>query len=120
MAIFMSNTDSTRMIFKENFNRLFAEKGSSGKELAAYIGVSAPTITEWLKGRKVPRMDKVDKLCTFFQCNRSDLMEKYPHDAVADKEKFSQHEIDLMRAYKAAPDNTKKIVDVTLEPFIQK
>lgn len=64
-------------VFRENLNRYFIKKGCTQKELATFIGVSPATINEWLKGRKSPRMNKVDKLCDFFACNRSDLMEKF-------------------------------------------
>lgn len=31
---------------------------------------------------------------------------------------LSQHDLDLLAAYKAAPDNAKQVVDLTLEPYM--
>lgn len=47
----------------------------SQKDLASRMGVSEATISNWVKGVKSPRIDKVDKLCEIFSCNRSDLVE---------------------------------------------
>jgi transcriptional regulator with XRE-family HTH domain len=37
------------------------------KELAIAIGVSQPTISDWVKGKKKPAGDNITKLATFFQ-----------------------------------------------------
>ena len=67
----MSNT--IREVFKNNFVRLMREKGSSNKDVADFMNVSPTTVGNWAKGYKVPRMDKLDMLCTFFGVERTDL-----------------------------------------------
>ena len=71
----MSDTDKLREIFKSNLNRLLEAKGATQKALAEYMEVSTATVNEWKKGRKIPRMDKIDKLCAYFLVKRSDLLE---------------------------------------------
>lgn len=73
----MSDTEKLREIFKSNLNRLLDSKGATQKSLAAYMQVSTATVNEWKKGRKIPRMDKIDKLCAYFMVKRSDLLEPY-------------------------------------------
>lgn len=69
----VSETEINRII-SENLNRLMEKRGTTQLELAEYMGVSQTTISNWCKGVKMPRMDKIDKLCRFFHINRSDLM----------------------------------------------
>lgn len=38
------------------------EKGISQKEIALYCGVSQPTVSEWVSGRKMPSSDNLAKL----------------------------------------------------------
>lgn len=45
-------------------------------DLAKRLGVSTQSVTNWCKGAKTPRMDKVDSMCKIFNCRRSDLMEE--------------------------------------------
>ena len=68
----------------ENFNEVFARRlrfhmelyNMKQKDLALRMGVSEASVHNWLTGEKVPRADKVDKLCQIFRCNRSDLVEE--------------------------------------------
>lgn len=67
---------------EQEINRLIAENisyhlnrcGKSQAELAEYMNVSQATVSNWCKGVKLPRMDKIDKICDFFNILRSDLM----------------------------------------------
>ena len=65
-------------IFSTNLRRILAERGKTQAELARYIGVSRATISDWIYCRTQPRMDKVDKMCEFFNCRRSDLLDDHP------------------------------------------
>lgn len=68
----------------DNFNTVFSKRLSfymnyydiTQKDLANKMGVSEASVSNWVKGIKVPRADKVDKLCKIFNCNRSDLVEE--------------------------------------------
>ena len=64
------------MIFANNLRRLLEEKGKKSVDLAKAIGVSKQTVSEWINGGRFPRMDKVDKMCIYLNCTRSDLMEE--------------------------------------------
>ena len=46
------------------------------KEMAAIVGVSAPTFHDWLKGKKMPKMSNVQKLADYFGVKLSDLIEE--------------------------------------------
>ena len=61
-------------IFADNLNFYLNLQGHTQADLAKYIGVSTASVSNWCKGIKLPRMDKVDKMCSFFQINRTDLM----------------------------------------------
>lgn len=63
-------------IFSKNLQYYMGRKGISQRELAEIIGVSAPTLNEWIKAKKYPRIDKVEKLANYFGCLKSDLIEE--------------------------------------------
>lgn len=68
-------TSDSKQIFRDNLRRCINERNLTQKDLATSIGVSPSTLNDWVTGKKLPRMDKVDKLCTFFRCTRSDLLD---------------------------------------------
>ncbi len=70
----MSEQELNKIITKK-INYYMELNGTTQKELAEYMNVSQATISNWQKGIKTPRMSKIDKICSFFNIKRSDLME---------------------------------------------
>ena len=66
----------SKEVFAKNLRRYMEIKGISQKELAVIVGVSAPTINEWIKSKKYPRIDKIEILSNYFGCLKSDLIEE--------------------------------------------
>lgn len=62
-------------IFSKNLCHFLKINNMTQAELAERLQVSTATTSNWCKGIKTPRMDKVDKMCKLFGCLRSDLME---------------------------------------------
>lgn len=63
-------------IIAQNISSYLEKTGKTQIDLADYMGVSQATISNWCKGVKLPRMDKIDKICSFFNIKRSQLMEQ--------------------------------------------
>lgn len=61
-------------LIASNLVRLLREKNRTQLELAEYLGVTQATVSNWCNGIKMPRMDKIDKICAFFGVKRSCLM----------------------------------------------
>lgn len=63
-------------IFAENLKRYMEINGKTRRDVSEAIGVSYYTFTDWVKGKKYPRMDKVEKLAAYFGILKSDLIEE--------------------------------------------
>lgn len=61
--------------FAQNLKFYLKQANMTQADLAEYMNVSTASISNWCTGHKIPRMDKVDKLCELFDINRSDLIE---------------------------------------------
>ena len=66
--------EDLREVFKQNLLRLIDIKKCTQRDIADYMHVSRPTVHSWVSGQKIPRMDKIDRLASFFECSRIDLM----------------------------------------------
>lgn len=60
-------------IGKRLYNKL-VENGYSQADLASYMGVTSGAVSSWINGQKVPRLDKVDKICGWLGCSRADIL----------------------------------------------
>lgn len=66
----------SKEVFAKNLNYYMEQANKNQKEMAAIVGVSAPTFNEWLKAKKFPRIDKIEKLAQYFGILKSDLIEE--------------------------------------------
>lgn len=63
-------------IFATNLKRYMALSEKSRKDISEALGISYYTVTDWVKGKKYPRMDKVEMLADYFGILKSDLIEE--------------------------------------------
>ena len=66
----------SKEVFAKNLRYYMESRGKNQKELAEIVGVSAPTMNEWLKAKKYPRIDKIEILAKYFGILKSDLIEE--------------------------------------------
>lgn len=76
-------------VFAKNLKRYMNAFGKNQKEMAEIVGVSAPTFNEWLKAKKYPRIDKIEKLAHYFGILKSDLIEEKLTDETQNKNDIS-------------------------------
>lgn len=62
-------------IFAENLRHYINASGRLDKDVAAAIGVATTTFSEWVNGKKYPRIDKIEMLANYFHIQKSDLIE---------------------------------------------
>lgn len=67
-------------VIANNIAFLLQTSGMSQLELADHMNVSQATVSNWCKGIKTPRMDKIDKIAAFFNVKRSRIMEECPNE----------------------------------------
>ena len=71
----MSNLGN-KQTFAKNLLYHVERSGKTQRDICEIIGVSPSTFNEWVKGRKYPRIDKIEMLANFFGINKSDLIEE--------------------------------------------
>lgn len=74
-----------KIVFANNLNKQMELKGVSRQDICNALGVSYFTITDWVKGKKYPRMDKVEKLAEYFGVPKSELIEERKVVYIKDK-----------------------------------
>lgn len=68
------NEKEINSIIANNITKYLELSNKTQLELAEYMQVSQATVSNWCKGLKMPRMSKIDMICTFFSIERSDLL----------------------------------------------
>ena len=73
----MTNSLGNKKIFAENLQRYMDTKGIDRNGLSDAINVPYTTVTDWLKGKTYPRIDKIELMARYFGISKSDLIEDH-------------------------------------------
>lgn len=73
-----------REVFSRNLKKYMALSGKSRREICEALGYSYFTFSDWVVGKKMPRMDKVEQLANYFGILKSDLIEEKKETAPKD------------------------------------
>lgn len=64
-------------VFAKNLRNLIAKSGKDRREIADSLNFPYSTLTEWVNGKKYPRIDRIEKLAEYFKVSKSDLIEDF-------------------------------------------
>lgn len=71
----MSNIGNKATMSK-NLKYYIERSGKDRKELAEIWGFPYSTVTEWINGKKYPRIDRIEIMAEYFGVMKSDLIEE--------------------------------------------
>lgn len=69
--------EELRRIFAKNLNDFLELNGYTQADMARHMLVSTTTAAKWCTGQTMPRIDKIQALCDWFDCNKTDLLETH-------------------------------------------
>ena len=90
--------------FCKNFNNLLQLNDKKQVDVANYLKVSTAIVTEWSKGRKMPRLDNIHRLAVFFGVEPNELLSDR---AIPD---YSPDYLTLIDLYSRLDDKGKQAV----------
>ena len=72
--------ENQKRIFAKNLKKYLDRAEKSQTDLQKYMGVSSSTASDWMRGAKMPRMDKVQSIANWLHIQKSDLLEEKPDE----------------------------------------
>ena len=106
----MSNIGNKETMAK-NLQFYIKRSGKSQKDLAEMVGVASSTFNDWVKGKKYPRIDKIEMLANFFRIQKSDLIEeKTEATAPLDIVSVTEGERLLLDLFSQVPEESQEMV----------
>ena len=102
----MSNIGN-KETFAKNLSYYLSISGKEQKEVANEIGVATSTFNDWTKGKKYPRIDKIERLANYFRIKKSDLIEDKKTNAP--DMKLTEGEELLLNLFRQIPEDQQKV-----------
>ncbi len=72
-----------KAIMAKNLKYYIAKSGKDRRELAQIWGFPYSTLSEWINGKKYPRIDRIEIMARYFGILKSDLIEDKTEDKKA-------------------------------------
>lgn len=72
-------TLGNRHILAKNLKKYIAKSGKDRTLIAEELGLSYSTLTDWINGKKYPRINNVEKLANYFNVTKTDLIEDFEY-----------------------------------------
>ena len=97
-----------KSVFASNLQKYMDMNNKSRRDLSEALGISYYTVTDWVKGKKFPRMDKVEMLADYFGILKSDLIEEQVAEEIKEPAMFdglSENQKKLMLFAQTVPED---------------
>lgn len=71
----MSTREFARIVSR-NLRRIASDQNRTQADIARDLRLNKATVSSWMNGTRVPKMENIDMLCHYFNVSRSDIMEE--------------------------------------------
>ena len=96
-------------VLAKNLSMYLERSGKSQREMADIVGVSSSTFNDWTKGRKYPRIDKIEFMANYFGIKKSDLIEEHKEISPSEMQ-LTEGEKALIKLLRRVPAADQPIV----------
>ena len=63
-------------VMAKNLRYYVERSGKTQTEMSEIVGVATSTFNDWMRGKKYPRIDKIEIMANYFKILKSDLIEE--------------------------------------------
>ena len=70
-------TIGNKEVFAKNLKKYIAKSGKDRTTIAEDLGFPYSTLTDWVNGKKYPRINNIEKLAIYFEVSKADLIEDF-------------------------------------------
>lgn len=107
--------DDFKKIFSKNLNDYMYRYNKTQTDLINDLNLNKSTVSTWINGIKIPRMDKIELLANYFGITKADLVEEHTNKGTVTIQKNS-YENKLISEIQNLNDNGKiKLIDTARE-----
>ena len=111
-----------KKVFAKNLSNLLARNQKTQADLVADLRLNKSTISTWVNGTKMPRMNKIEQLANYFGVEKSDLIEDksdtneqyYNDSSVSEYAQAIKDNPDLRILFDASKDMSKDDIDFVI------
>lgn len=104
--------EEIKLRFSKNLKEIMTNHNKTQGDLVRDLSFRQATVSDWLNGKKYPRMDKIEKLANYFGISINDLLIQTSAPAPLS---LSQQEETLIKKYRQLDADGKERVNYVLD-----
>lgn len=108
-----------KQVIAKNLNYYVEKSGRTQKELAEVVGVASSTFNDWCKGKKYPRIDKIEMLANYFGILKSDLIEDKTKNKLTNEGELSEGQKKLYDFILSVPEDKVDLVLRVMKSIVE-
>lgn len=89
----MSN-ENIKQLFANNLKKIMNEKGKNQSDIVKDLQFRQATVSDWINGKKYPRMNKVEMLAKYFNVPITALVDKHVNNDLPELNTKDEREIE--------------------------
>ena len=105
-------------VMAKNLRKYMERSGKTQKEMSEIVGVSTATFSEWINGKKYPRIDKIEIMADYFGILKSDLIEEKEKPTVKD-DGLSENQRKLIEFAKTVPEDKAEMILQVMRTIVE-
>ena len=94
-----------KSVMAKNLTYYVNRSGKTQKELSEIVGVATSTFNDWMKGKKYPRIDKIEILANYFGILKSDLIEDADQKNSLSESELTEGEKMVLELFRKIPED---------------
>ena len=106
--------EDIKLKFAQNLKALMQKRNKTQGDLVRDLSFRQATVSDWLNGKKYPRMDKVEKLANYLGVSINELLSQNVQEPPAPAIKLTAQEEDHIKKYRQLNADGKSRVDYVL------
>ena len=107
-------SDEMRKKFKTNLKKIMALRGKNQSDIVKALNFKQSTVSDWLNGKKYPRMDKVQMLANYLNVDIIELVDNQSNDSIT----FTNTEKALIKNYRQLNEQNQQAVTTMINSLL--
>ena len=112
--------EDIKLKFAQNLKNIMQKQNKTQSDLVKDLSFRQATVSDWLNGKKYPRMDKVEKLANYLGVSINELLMQSVSEPPVPAIQLTDQEKSLIKKYRQLNADGKLVIDNQIDFMLYK
>lgn len=112
--------EDIKLKFAQNLKNIMQKRNKTQSDLVKDLSFRQATVSDWLNGKKYPRMDKVEKLANYLGVSINELLMQSVPESPVPALQLTAQEKSMIKKYRQLNADGKLVIDNQIDFMLYK